>query len=80
MFKIETGGPAFPNTATDVNETYCSAWPGMALRDYFAAKAMAAYIHENFATPNLDGTYCWSNAQIAEEAYYIADAMLSERL
>ena len=38
----KTGGPAFPNVPSDVQyETWDE---GMTLRDYFAAKAMAAII------------------------------------
>lgn len=44
---------------------------GMTLRDYFAAKAMAAIIE----------TKARSNAgEIAGDAYHVADAMLAQRL
>jgi hypothetical protein len=50
MNHTNTGGPAFPifpDTATG----HASAFPGMTLRDYFAAKAMQAEmtqgIHES---------------------------------
>jgi hypothetical protein len=47
-------------------------WCGMDLRDYFAAKAMQAIIdvQQKVITPPQD---------VAEIAYFYADAMLSER-
>ena len=55
-----TGGPAFP-TGT--------AYQGMTLRDYFAAKAMQALLTRK----------PMSGAEQAREAYIVADAMLKER-
>ena len=57
MRDINTGGPAFPS-APHI--------PGMNLRDYFAAKAMAEM---NW----VDKDSC------AEDCYQIADAMLKAR-
>lgn len=55
------------------------AQPGMAMRDYFAAKAMQALIAGLFANPNLRHD---KNAELfdasAKSAYRIADAMLKE--
>lgn len=45
-------------------------FPGLTLRDYFAAKAMAVMV-DRFR----DDTF----AYIAQEAYTMADAMLQER-
>ncbi|HCT9739328.1 TPA: hypothetical protein OUD13_003608 [Morganella morganii] len=53
---------------------YNSDWsidPGMTLRDYFAAKAMAALIG--------DGGYGSRNNDLAKGAYSVADAMLRAR-
>ena len=62
MSDKDTGGPAFP---------FGTAFSGMTLRDYFAAKAMQADmmdgIHEN--------DFAWSAAR----AYKMADAMLEAR-
>ena len=61
----ETGGPAFPIP--------CYA-NGMTLRDYFAAKAMQAYLTGFEVT--------WNDATIecaVERSYAVADAMLKER-
>ena len=58
-----TGGPAFP---------YGTAYAGMTLRDYFAAKAMQGICASG---PTSD----WSNTRIAVEAYEMADAMLKAR-
>ena len=60
----QTGGPAFP-TGT--------AFQGMALRDYFAAKAMLGLM----ASPHMPDAF---NVQpVADKAYMIADAMLEAR-
>ena len=59
---------AFPKTKTagDVSITE----GGMTLRDYFAAKAMAAVGARG---------YYGELADLAEDAYALADAMLAER-
>jgi hypothetical protein len=57
-----TGGPAF---------SYGTAYAGMTLRDYFAAKAM-----QSFTTTD---RMLWSNERMAAEAYDVADAMLKAR-
>ena len=60
----QTGGPAFP-TGT--------AFQGMTLRDYFAAKAMLGLM----ASPHMPDAF---NVQpVADKAYMIADAMLEAR-
>lgn len=75
------GGPAFPcKTKTynppafgELGHTFEHELPGMTLRDYFAAKAMAAIIwpwsegSDNYFKP------------VADAAYLIADAMLAAR-
>ena len=60
----ETGGPAFPSESADG-----FIHTGMTLRDYFAAKAMAADIATSYHSVN----------DIAELAYKMADAMLEAR-
>ncbi len=59
--------PAFP-CDYDMS-TFVNAKQGMTLRDYFAAKAMAAIAHGDFEK--------WEH--LAQDAYAIADAMLRER-
>ena len=59
-----TGGPAFPTPAHNLNND------GMTLRDYFAAKALQGMV----ADPDHVGM-----AKIAEWAYLQADAMLKAR-
>lgn len=59
--------PAFPIQETDT--TYFA--PGMTLRDYFAAKAMAALVMSN------DEEAGDRLTDIPEYAYEIADAMLA---
>ena len=60
---INTGGPAFPIASDTIG--HCS---GMELRDYFAAKAITAFV---FAGSDYD--------RAATEAYAQADAMLRAR-
>ena len=72
MSKKNTGGPAFPNASIKTKEGI-DVWGegGMTLRDYFAARAMAADmtdgIHEN--------DFAWAAAR----AYKVADALLKAR-
>ena len=75
MSNIKTGGPAFPcglidpSTPQDAVEPI---YPGMTLRDYFAAKAMQTYMINEVWNPD---TY--KGAAIT--AYRVADAMLAAR-
>jgi hypothetical protein len=48
---------------------------GMTLRDYFAAKAMEAFISEGWI-PNI---YPPNDLVVAEHAYRMADAMMKEK-
>lgn len=66
MSKKNHGGPAFPHSRLG------SDHDGMALRDYFAAKAMQAMISAEYAE-KLD-PLTWSL-----EAYELADAMIAAR-
>jgi hypothetical protein len=70
----ETGGSAFPAEYFYDQETGYERMPavGMTLRDYFAAKAMAAAM----TNPHLNDK---SSADIAMGSYRIADAMLEAR-
>ncbi|MEN9885449.1 MAG: Burkholderia virus [Pseudomonadota bacterium] len=81
MSNINTGGPAFPVAdpfAVKCPPTDAEALrlqQGMTLRDYFAAKAMQAYITAwsiNRQHPSLD-------EETARAAYMAADAMLEMR-
>lgn len=71
----DTGGPAFSDLKNgrdhDGDRTYELAG-GMTLRDYFAAKAMQAYL----TTPHADKV---TVHVIAECAYDMADAMIFAR-
>ena len=71
----KTGGPAFPSSSTSMPNTHPSFRTkitdgGMTLRDYFAAKALQALIA---------GPIEYSDPELAEGAYQIADAMIEER-
>ena len=73
MDKINDGGPAFPNDAAALRKEQ----EGMRLRDYFASRAMQAWLsghvahygHENF----------WALDAIAQSSYEMADAMIAAR-
>lgn len=75
----DTGGSAFPEVFSDhdqksndqwVTETYTSG--GMTLRDYFAAKAMAALIIDPARADQ-------SRQECARLSYLMADSMIAAR-
>jgi hypothetical protein len=83
MNNTNTGGPVFPAPTTKPLENY---YPGISVRDYFAAKAMQGYIsakawHPDFIYPedfNFDAGQRAADA-IAVASYKWADAMLKAR-
>ena len=74
------GGPAFPirdlsqNTATGETTVHQHVDCGMSLRDYFAAKAMQSIL--GVLAQGIRPTDC---IRAAEDAYFVADAMLEAR-
>lgn len=66
------GGSAFPVVVPSPNEWHHDT--GMTLRDYFAAKAMQSLVNHVYS----DGCP-GSPKSTAENAYFIADAMLEAR-
>ncbi|EPC8046493.1 hypothetical protein ACR3GP_002890 [Yersinia enterocolitica] len=72
--EIKTGGPAFPFVPGEGSALYESE--GMQLRDYFAAKAMAALIHR-YADVNIDAPGVME--EIAIRASKMAGAMIKAR-
>ena len=68
-----TGGPAFPFEYFDEQLQRARVMHGMTLRDYFAAKAMQGLL------AGLTPTTVWSQDEVAETAYNVADAMLRAR-
>ena len=75
---INNGGPAFP-IHINPGQTYTAhaTCDGMTLRDYFAAKAMAAVITGSMA----DGSHLSDGVEVifSRAAYKFADAMLRAR-
>ena len=71
MSNTNTGGRAFPAPTTKPLENY---YPGMTLRDYFAAQAMQGLLMGGYE--DLTKEY-WDS--IPNDAYSMADAMLKER-
>ena len=74
MSEQNTGGPAFPF----VDSHDAPSHSGMTLRDYFAAKAMQGLLSSigewTTGIPNVE-----FSESVAEDAYWIADAMLKAR-
>ena len=68
---IKTGGPAFPTESEHQSGHTTWHFEGMTLRDYFAAKAMQA------SRSRRSDYKTW--ADLAADAYEIADAMLAAR-
>ena len=70
----QTGGPAFPHTVEYKGAGCAGVVPhgGMTLRDYFAAKAMHAFLMRPSSMTAPDEV-------IAEAAYDTADAMIKAR-
>ena len=80
MSEKDDGGRAFPFAYETSHPEEHGINGGMALRDYFAAKAMQAALmkaQHNWAYDGLEFAIDWSH--IAESAYDAADAMLKER-
>lgn len=72
--KPKDGGSAFPARWRTEGED------GMSLRDYFAAAAMQGMLSSEPSSPKYSFAEGGSVAdRIAEEAYFMADAMLKER-
>ena len=67
--------PAFPATSWNSQGDFLGANTRMTLRDYFAAKAMAALI----VAPKADWPDAEETESVSEKAYLLADAMLKER-
>lgn len=78
MSTLNNGGPAFPY----VGQQYKEHGTGMTLRDYFAAKALAAVFTDAMAEAR-EGSGLFQDPDwregIALDAYKYADAMLAER-
>ena len=70
-----TGGPAFPQSdMIDDGELIAMGDAGMTLRDYFAAKAMQAFL-----TADVKFFSGREFKNVAVHSYKCADAMLQER-
>lgn len=70
---VATGGAAF-------GERRDTTQPGMSIRDYFAAKAMAALAVHTINFDNANGEIQDEDAAaVARNAYVLADAMLEAR-
>ncbi len=74
MSNAKTGGPAFP---------FGTAYSGMTLRDYFAAKAMQAMITNDvihsFTMREANKVGIPEEFALAQMSFMVADAMLKAR-
>lgn len=62
------GGPAFPHDNQGLGGAHRIAQPGMSLRDWFAGQALVGLLAKHSIGVNR-----------AEQAYWLADAMLAAR-
>jgi hypothetical protein len=67
----DTSDPAFP-VFPDTGAGHAAAHKGLTIRDYFAAKAMQSMCEEVSRYDNF--------AEVARDAYKMADAMITNRL
>lgn len=74
--KINDGGSAFPHEGFDNGPGNIRGRPceGLTIRDYFAARAMHAMLNNDIRREEM--ATC---ANVAKDAYRMADAMLSAR-
>lgn len=82
MSRQENGGQAFPRQQWEYDgqsNVLQYQEEGMTLRDYFAAKAMAAIVRRWDGHSFGGGPESPQYKELAEDAYYIADAMLRAR-
>lgn len=90
MNMINDGGPAFPVWELNGHGQQEMTGFGMTLRDYFAAKAMAAFIAEPVNEGESGTAWRWASQLqmhtqmsgpdiVAHAAYMMADAMLKAR-
>jgi hypothetical protein len=79
MSEIKDGGPAFPKTGrvSSENRRMEDGQVGMTLRDYFAAKAMQAFLSRDVGTTEM--TDAEFDTRVAGWSYDTADAMLKAR-
>jgi hypothetical protein len=81
-----TGGSAFPArnfvVPKDLEDKHVHALgetQGMTLRDYFAAKAMNAFLSGLMARGKVFDPAKEDHNLLAESSYFLADAMLNQR-
>jgi hypothetical protein len=78
---MANGGPAFPLPVAEIQGRATHSgefgFPGLSLRDYFAAAALAPVIAARMAEG--DGPSDLMQESIAEECYELADALLAAR-
>lgn len=79
MSNTNTGGPAFPTNRINIHGEVVPDEEGMALRDYFAAKALPAVFKDYCEAARVDGWDQDWRHEVAAESYQMADAMLKAR-
>lgn len=73
-----TGGQAFPMLGNVGHNSDWVAEDGMTLRDYFAAKALQGWL-ASYPADAVHPVVAENTAQVAKQAYMMADAMLKAR-
>lgn len=78
---IDDGGPAFPQSIAEIHGRATNSgefgWPGLSIRDYFAAQALAGICacgDDQVETDTDQVDF------VAQRAYHYADAMLAARV
>ncbi|MFD2248887.1 hypothetical protein FHS82_000996 [Pseudochelatococcus lubricantis] len=77
MPKVNDGGPAFPVEMYDAEVDMDTVFPGLSLRDYFAAKVLQGLVTAD--APSGFVTFEALLEHYAVTSYQYADAMLKER-
>lgn len=82
--RIEDGGPAYPSTEEHPSYDFPMHHPGMTLRDYFAAKALAGLLANPGGPFQANDRNGWDIVNctlddIAKFSYQASDAMLAAR-
>lgn len=67
--------PVFPETGSG----HASAFQGMTLRDYFAAKAMQGLLANGWCAEQREIAPSMGEREVALDAYRLADAMMKAR-
>lgn len=80
--EMKDGGPAYPTDASEERNRGSTVYPGMSLRDYFAAAALQGVLSDmvdHMKVLERTGHSGDADKVLARFCYEYADAMLAER-